>query len=193
MQFAVPQFTDVEDKLIGPLTLKQFGVVLFAGGLCFMFWSLPIPKFIAIIIDLPIALAGIGVAFASYNGRPMLSYIFPFISYIISPKYMVFKRESNTVTVMAPTKHEKVEEKKSIIEESADSRLRKLAYLLDKKTEEQQDMIDQTIASSIERPSATAESQQSFLPQTSRKQAIKPVQKLPDNSNLSSWDPKNFK
>ena len=23
MQFAVPQFTDVEDRLIGPLTLKQ--------------------------------------------------------------------------------------------------------------------------------------------------------------------------
>ena len=28
MQFPVPQFTDVEDKIIGPLTLKQFGIIL---------------------------------------------------------------------------------------------------------------------------------------------------------------------
>ena len=40
MQFAVPQFTDVEDKLIGPLTLKQFLMMLATGGVLLFFWSL---------------------------------------------------------------------------------------------------------------------------------------------------------
>jgi hypothetical protein len=93
MQFAVPQFTDVEDKLIGPLTLKQFFVVLVFGGLCLFFWSIPIPKVIAVIIDIPIVIVGAALAFMSYNGRPMLSYIFPFISFVVSPKSMVFQRE----------------------------------------------------------------------------------------------------
>lgn len=144
MQFAVPQFTDVEDKIIGPLTLKQFGVVLFTGGLALMIWSLPIPKFIAIVIDIPIVLAGLALAFANFNGRPMLTYIFPFISYIISPKSMVFRRESNMITVVS-SQPEKVEEKQIAQTESPDSRLRKLAYLLDSKTAEQKELIRQTV------------------------------------------------
>ena len=31
MQFPVPQFTDVEDKIIGPLTVKQFGILFGVG------------------------------------------------------------------------------------------------------------------------------------------------------------------
>jgi hypothetical protein len=143
MQFAVPQFTDVEDKLIGPLTLKQFLVILGAGGLCFLFWSLPIPKVMAVLIDLPIALIGITVAFANYNGRPMLTYIVPFIIFAVSPKAMVFNRESNVMAVTnpQPKKEEKKEIVKDIAQESAESRLKKLAYLLDQKKEEEKDLI----------------------------------------------------
>jgi len=144
MQFAVPQFTDVEDKLIGPLTLKQFLVVLGAGGLCFLFWSLPIPKVMAVVIDLPIAIIGLTLAFASYNGRPMISYIVPFIIFAVSPKAMVFNRESNVMSVTNPDskKIEKKEiQKATIIDDNAESRLKKLAYLLDQKTEEEKELI----------------------------------------------------
>ncbi|HEX5430294.1 MAG TPA: PrgI family protein [Patescibacteria group bacterium] len=146
MQFAVPQFTDVEDKIIGPLTLKQFFVLLAAGGLCLLFWSMPIPKVISVIIDLPIALGGIGLAFANYNGRPMLKYILPFIMYSSAPKSMIFSRETATVEPMAPVEAKKADEKPEAELESADSRLRKLAYLLDQKTEDEKSLIQQTIA-----------------------------------------------
>ena len=143
MQFAVPQFTDVEDKLIGPLTLKQFFVVLGAGGLMFLFWSLPLPKLISILIDIPIGIAGITVAFASYNGRPMLTYIVPFIMYLVSPKSMIFQRESAIMNVttpeIKPKKAETVQKTEPV--EAADSRLRKLAYLLDKNTATEKELI----------------------------------------------------
>lgn len=141
MQFAVPQFTDVEDKLIGPLTLKQFFVLLGAGGLCLMFWSLPIPKFIAIVIDLPIALAGLALTFAPFNGRPMFVYILPFVSFMISPKSMVFSREAlmSNVTLEPPKVKQEIKPPSQV--EPADSRLKKLAYLLDSKTQEEKDLI----------------------------------------------------
>jgi hypothetical protein len=144
MQFAVPQFTDVEDKLIGPLTLKQFLVLLGAGGLCLMFWSLPIPKFISIVIDLPIAILGIALAFATYNGRPMLTYILPFITFMVSPKSMIFSREAKTAPV-AQEVMQKVEVEPQEQIEAPDSRLRKLAYLLDQKTQEEKELIEKTI------------------------------------------------
>jgi hypothetical protein len=143
MQFAVPQFTDVEDKLIGPLTLKQFFVVLGAGGICLLFWSLPLPKVVAFIIDLPIAILGLTLAFASYNGRPMLSYIMPFIFYFISPKSMLFSREATAANVQIEAKPQ-VEETKEQILEAPDSRLRKLAYLLDKSTQNEKELINKT-------------------------------------------------
>jgi hypothetical protein len=36
MQYPVPQFTDVEDRIIGPLTLKQFGIIFGAGVVIFL-------------------------------------------------------------------------------------------------------------------------------------------------------------
>jgi hypothetical protein len=35
MQFPVPQFTDVEDKIIGPLTVKQFFILLVSAAIIF--------------------------------------------------------------------------------------------------------------------------------------------------------------
>jgi hypothetical protein len=145
MQFAVPQFTDVEDKLIGPLTLKQFLVLLAAGGLCMAFWSLPISKIVSILIDVPIAILGITLAFATYNSRPMLTYIIPFIVYSVSPKVMIFARETNQSSVTTQKVVQKIDVESEAAIEAPDSRLRKLAYLLDQKTQEEKELIDQTI------------------------------------------------
>ena len=38
MQFNVPQFIDIEDKIIGPLTLKQFLFLVAGAGLLFVLW-----------------------------------------------------------------------------------------------------------------------------------------------------------
>lgn len=35
-QFVVPQFIDVEDKIFGPITTRQFLILLFAGGTIFL-------------------------------------------------------------------------------------------------------------------------------------------------------------
>lgn len=35
-QFVVPQFIDVEDKILGPITTRQFLILLVAGGIIFL-------------------------------------------------------------------------------------------------------------------------------------------------------------
>ena len=64
MQFRVPQFIDIEDKVIGPLTLKQFAYVLGAAGFAFLIWTFISIKIIAVILIIP--LSGLFLSFAFF-------------------------------------------------------------------------------------------------------------------------------
>jgi hypothetical protein len=72
MQFQVPQFIEVEDKIIGPLTFKQFVFIAGGGGLAFMAWKwIPGGLFISAPFIVAGIAAGIGLAMGSYNERPI--------------------------------------------------------------------------------------------------------------------------
>ena len=69
MQFRVPQFIDIEDKVFGPFTLKQFGYMAGAGGLSFLIWTFIPVKIIAVTIIAPVAGLFLALAFVKYNNR----------------------------------------------------------------------------------------------------------------------------
>lgn len=69
MQFRVPQFIDLEDKVVGPLTLKQFGYVIGAGGLSFIIWTFVTIRFIAIILIILVSSLFLALAFVKINNR----------------------------------------------------------------------------------------------------------------------------
>jgi len=85
MRYQVPQFTDVEDKIFGPLTLKQFVYVAGGAGLGFVLWSY-LPPLIAI----PLALAVIGfatsLAFIKVNNKPLIIIIEAGFKYFVHSK-----------------------------------------------------------------------------------------------------------
>jgi len=140
MQFAVPQFTDVEDKLIGPLTLKQFLFLLATGGIILFFYSLLQLSIFFFMFALPVALIGLAVAFGSFNGRPLYGYLGAFVSFVTRPQARIFKREEpNVIIQVAPQKPQIVINQ---LAEPAESRLKKLAYLLDQKTQEEKELIE---------------------------------------------------
>ena len=69
-QFVVPQFIDVEDKVIGPITVRQFIILLVAGGLVFAAYKTSdFTLFFAELIT--IAMFTILFAFIKINGRPV--------------------------------------------------------------------------------------------------------------------------
>src|SRR3989338_7270702 len=68
-QFVVPQFIDVEDKIFGPITTRQFIILLITGLLLFIIFKL---TDIALFIFLTVLIGGLGMvlAFLRINGQP---------------------------------------------------------------------------------------------------------------------------
>lgn len=140
MQYAVPQFTEVEDKLIGPLTLKQFLMVLGTGALVLFFWSVLGLSFFFFVFALPVAGIGLMLTFGKFNGRSFYTYLFPFLGFFASQKVLVFKREPGAVLDQR-IEVRKITAKKEVVSESTGSRLKKLAYLLDQKSHEEEELV----------------------------------------------------
>ena len=144
MQFAVPQFTEVEDKLIGPLTLKQFLVLLATGGVVLFFWSLLKLSIFFFFFAVPVGLTGLALAFGRFNGRPLFGYIGSFLSFFSRPQARIFMREEPIVVMHVESQKPKVKSKIATPEEPTESRLKKLAYLLDQKSQEEKELINRS-------------------------------------------------
>lgn len=92
MQFKVPQFIDVEDKIFGPLTFKQF--IYLAGGvaLCFIIWKI-FPVIIALIFIGPVAALTFALTFVRINNKPFINILESFFRYSSGTKLYVWKKE----------------------------------------------------------------------------------------------------
>ena len=90
MQYQVPQFIDIEDRIIGPLTLKQFIYLAFAAAILFVFWFL-FKFYIWIIVALPITAIAMSFAFIKINDRPFLYFAIAAVSYFIKPRLYIFR------------------------------------------------------------------------------------------------------
>lgn len=92
MQFNIPQFIDIEDKIIGPLTLKQCLYLLAGGAIIFFSWYL-FEFWLFIIIALPVAVLSLALAFLKINGRPFGQILAAFIGFSTKPKLYIWKKE----------------------------------------------------------------------------------------------------
>lgn len=91
MQFQVPQFTEIEDKVIGPFTLKQFLYLLAGGVIIFIFYKI-FSLFITILLSLPVAAVVIALAFVKVNNRPFISMVKNFFGFLRKPDFYVWKK-----------------------------------------------------------------------------------------------------
>ena len=89
MQYQVPQFVDLEDRIIGPLTLKQFLYLAFAAAVLFVLWFL-LNFYIWIIIAIPVIALATAFAFLKINDRPFVYFVLSFIRYFAKPKLYIF-------------------------------------------------------------------------------------------------------
>lgn len=91
MEYQVPQFIEVEDKIVGPLTLKQFIYVAGAGGLCVIFFVY-LPTIIAFLLSAPIVGFAVALAFYKVNGKPFIEILEAGFSYYTGDKLFLWKR-----------------------------------------------------------------------------------------------------
>lgn len=91
-QFQVPQFIEVEDKIFGPLTTKQFFYLLGGGGLTFLIWFFVNNYFFTIILAAPIIALAAALAFLKVNGRPFIDLVSNFFTYVLKPRLYLWQK-----------------------------------------------------------------------------------------------------
>jgi hypothetical protein len=101
MQFQVPQFLDVEDKVIGPLTIKQFLYIVGGVGFAYLAWRF-IP-YVGLLLALGFLSLGGTLAFYKYNNKPFVYIIEAAYNYARNARLYVWHRRERTAEVsMAP-------------------------------------------------------------------------------------------
>ncbi|MDO8548215.1 MAG: PrgI family protein [bacterium] len=105
MRYQVPQFIEVEDKIFGPLTFKQFIYLAGGGGLCLLFFTL-LPIYLTVLFGLPVVAFALALAFYKVNGRPFIISVEHAFGYFFGHKLYLWKprRPDAASGVGAPTK-----------------------------------------------------------------------------------------
>lgn len=97
MQFIVPQFIDIEDKVLGPISVRQFVTLLIGGALIFIDYELLgrlNNNFLAFIVSAVfLALLTLVFAFFRVNGRPFHYFFLNFISTMKDPRLRLWNKE----------------------------------------------------------------------------------------------------
>ena len=127
MQYSVPQFIDIEDKIVGPLTGKQTLYLMIGGGLLMLLFSFFDFVFfmVATVIIAPITLA---FAFWKPKGMTVARWIVNIINYHTSDHLYTWRREPEGIKIKRTQK-----KKTQVIfkENVSRSRIGELAWLLD--------------------------------------------------------------
>lgn len=131
MQFRVPQKIDLEDKIIGPFTLKQFLYIL-AGGMLDYIWFRFFSFGIFVLLALPTTLFFIAMAVARVQDQPFPKFLGSLVLYILRPKQRTWGREAPLPKLMI-TKAQNKEEIKHEPKKASQGELEKLAAILDTK------------------------------------------------------------
>lgn len=91
MNFNVPQFIDIEDTILGPLTLKQF-LLLVGGGVvvALLWWAFKL--WFVILVGGPIIAAILASIFIKVGGRPLPKIFSAWLNFQTKPKFYTWKR-----------------------------------------------------------------------------------------------------
>lgn len=130
MRYQVPQFIEVEDKIFGPLTLKQFIYLAGGGGLCLVYFTF-LPIYLMILFALPTIALSLALAFYEINGRPFVVAIEHAFGYYTGGKLYLWKQKTPDVPVIqSKNASAPVQTGPIVAPKLSESRLKDLAWSL---------------------------------------------------------------
>lgn len=130
-KFIVPQFIDNEDKILGPITVRQFLILLAAALVLFAEFSiLALPYFILTGL-LTVGIAGV-FAFVKINGQPFHLFFLNAVQTKLRPKLRVWNKTLNDGELRALINTKVVEVVAPVVRKQrpASSRLRDLTLIV---------------------------------------------------------------
>ncbi len=129
MRFQVPQFIDVEDKIFGPLTFKQFIYLGGGTGICAILFIL-LPKLVAFLISVPVGIFALALTFYKVNEKPFINVAESFFKYLTGSKLYIWKKEERKAVPKTSAEREKAPEA-IYVPKLSDSKLKDLTWQLD--------------------------------------------------------------
>jgi hypothetical protein len=97
MQYQVPQFIEIEDKIFGPLTFKQFVYVAGGAGMCFVVYKL-IPMPFSMLVILPLGGFSGALAFYKVNNRPFIDAVESAVRFFMGNKLYLWEKRDKPKT-----------------------------------------------------------------------------------------------
>lgn len=129
MQYQVPQFIEIEDKIFGPLTFKQFVYIVGGSAICYFAYRF-LPFFIAILIILPVASLSLALAFYKVNRRPFIVLLESAIRFLMGKKLYIWQKSANKPEDVL-NKNIGVDAAKIMVPKLSNSKLKDLTWSLD--------------------------------------------------------------
>lgn len=138
MRFQIPQFIDVEDKIFGPFTLKQF--IYLSGGISMaVVASLFFGPFFGLLISSPITILALALTFYKVNSRPFIYVLESAFKYMIKDKLYIWKKNEPKV-VKGGVENDRPNS--LVVPNLSGNKLRDMNWELDvKKKEEERELI----------------------------------------------------
>lgn len=130
MRFQVPQFIEVEDRIIGPFTITQF--VYLAGGLGFLLalW-LTLPLWAALLLGVPVAAFGGALAFVEIHGRPLIVTLEHAFFYALKDKLYLWNKRPKSQSELAKAAVERTDDPSRYVVSPTANKLKDIAWSLD--------------------------------------------------------------
>ncbi len=101
MQFQTPQFIETENKIIGPLTLKQFFYLAVGFGVSFTFFFI-LNFWLWFLISLVVGVAALGFAFVKIGAQPLPIMVSRAFLYFWQPRLYLWERKAEKKTFTIP-------------------------------------------------------------------------------------------
>ncbi|MDQ5883292.1 MAG: hypothetical protein QG654_205 [Patescibacteria group bacterium] len=129
MRFQVPQFIEIEDKIFGPFTFKQFIYLLGGAGGAYVFYKV-LPLLIAIPVILVIVSLALALTFYKVNGRQFSEVLQSSFVYFFRSKLFIWKqrvpKKENTLPSRKP-----VDSSGEALPRLTESKLKDISWSLD--------------------------------------------------------------
>lgn len=127
MRYQVPQFIEVEDKIFGPLTARQFIYLAGSAGVALATFS-TLPFIVAALVTAPVVALALALSFYTMNGRPFLTVLEHGFRYLMGGKLYLWNAKRS---VQASSTKQEVQKSPALtVPKLSESKLRDLSWSL---------------------------------------------------------------
>lgn len=116
MQFQVPQFIETEDKIVGPLSLRQFIFIGAGGLLCGLLYFI-LQTWLWLTLAIIIMAVAISISFLKIQGRPFTRVVLSAFNFYWRPQTYVWQPEHEALERREEPKPEKPAHKSASVAE----------------------------------------------------------------------------